>query len=217
MRIILLGPPGCGKGTQAKMIVEKYGIPQISTGDILRVAVKEASPMGLEAKKYMEGGLLVPDEVVVGIVKERLQKKDCTSGFILDGFPRTLPQADALKSVLESLQQPLDYVISLEVNNSSLIERLSGRRTCRECGRGYHVKFDPPRSTGKCDVCGGGLFQRADDRENTIKERLSVYERQTAPLIDYYRREGILVVLDGMEDIPSVWENIRKVLAGRKE
>ncbi|MBN1140710.1 MAG: adenylate kinase [Deltaproteobacteria bacterium] len=214
MRIILLGPPGCGKGTQAKMIVDKFGIPQISTGEILRGAVKDATPMGLEAKKFMDGGLLVPDEVVVGIVKERIQKKDCQNGFILDGFPRTLPQADALKKVLSSLGLPLDYVISLEVDQKALIERLSGRRTCRDCGRGFHVAFDPPRCAGKCDVCGGELYQRDDDRESTIEERLNVYGRQTAPLIDYYRKEGLLVTLDGMEDIPSVWGNIQQVLAG---
>ncbi len=212
MRIILLGPPGCGKGTQAKMIVAKYGVPQISTGEILRNAVKESSPMGLQAKKYMDGGLLVPDEVVVGIVEERLQKEDCRQGFILDGFPRTLPQAEALKQVLGVLAMPLECVISLEVDNAALIERLSGRRTCRECGRGFHVRFDPPRVAGKCDACGGTLIQRDDDREETIRERLTVYARQTAPLIDYYRKEGILSALNGMEEIPLVWENIQRVL-----
>ncbi|NLV23822.1 MAG: adenylate kinase [Deltaproteobacteria bacterium] len=212
MRIILLGPPGCGKGTQAKMIVAEYGIPQISTGDILRSAVKEASPMGLEAKKYMDDGLLVPDDVVVGIVEERLQKEDCQEGFILDGFPRTLAQAEALKKVLGVLDMPLDFVISLGGDNLALIERLSGRRTCRECGRGYHIRFDPPQVDGKCDSCGGALFQRDDDQETTIRERLNVYGCQTAPLIDYYKKEGILVTLNGMEGIPQVWANIQKVL-----
>ncbi|NLC72026.1 MAG: adenylate kinase [Desulfuromonadaceae bacterium] len=214
MRIILLGPPGCGKGTQAKKIVAQYGIPQISTGDILRSAVKEASPMGIQAKKYMDGGLLVPDNVVVGIVEERLQMEDCRQGFILDGFPRTLPQAESLEKVLGGLSMPLDCVVSLEVDNAALIERLSGRRTCRECGRGFHTRFDPPRIGGKCDSCGGSLFQRDDDQEATIRERLTVYARQTAPLIDYYRKEGILVSLNGMEEIQKVWGNIQKVLEG---
>ncbi|MBN2426834.1 MAG: adenylate kinase [Deltaproteobacteria bacterium] len=214
MRIILLGPPGCGKGTQAKMMVEKFGIPQISTGDILRGAVKEGSPMGKEAKKYMDGGLLVPDEVVVGIVRERLQNKDCASGFILDGFPRTLPQADALTEVLKELQLPLDRVLSLTVDNQALIERLSGRRTCRECGRGYHIKFDPPKKPDFCDACGGSLFQRDDDKEETIRERLTVYENQTAPLIAYYREAGILAVIDGMKKIPEVQKEIDRLLGG---
>jgi len=214
MRIILLGPPGCGKGTQAKMMVERFGIPQISTGDILRSAVKAGSPMGQEAKKYMDGGLLVPDEVVVGIVKERLQNADCGHGFILDGFPRTLPQADALSQVLKELQLPLDRVISLTVNNPALIERLSGRRTCRECGRGYHIKFDPPKNPERCDACGGSLFQRDDDKEETIKERLTVYEKQTAPLIAYYREAGILAAIDGMKGIPEVQEEIGRILGG---
>jgi len=214
MRIILLGPPGCGKGTQAKMMVEKLGVPQISTGDILRSAVKEGSPMGREAKKYMDGGLLVPDEVVVGIVRERLQNEDCAPGFILDGFPRTLPQADALTQVLKELQLPLDRVISLTVDNQALIERLSGRRTCRECGRGYHIKFDPPKSPESCDACGGSLFQRDDDKEETIKERLTVYENQTAPLIAYYREAGVLAAIDGMRSIPEVQEEIGRILGG---
>jgi adenylate kinase len=214
MRIILLGPPGCGKGTQAKMMVERYGIPQISTGDILRSAVKDGSPMGLEAKKYMDGGLLVPDEVVVGIVRERLQFEDCASGFILDGFPRTLPQADALTQVLKELQLPLDRVVSLTVDNKALIERLSGRRTCRECGKGYHIKFDPPQNPECCDACGGSLFQRDDDKEKTIKERLSVYEKQTAPLIAYYREAGILAGIDGMRGIQEVQKDISEILGG---
>jgi adenylate kinase len=214
MRIILLGPPGCGKGTQAKMIMEKFGIPQISTGDILRAAVKAGSPMGEEAKKYMDGGLLVPDEVVVGIVRERLQNEDCAQGFILDGFPRTLAQADALNQALKELGQPLDHVISLTVDSQALIERLSGRRTCRECGRGYHIKFDPSQDPEHCDACGGDLFQRDDDKEETIRERLAVYEKQTAPLIAYYRQAGILSVIDGMKSIPEVQEEIGRLLGG---
>lgn len=170
--------------------------------------------MGREAKKYMDGGLLVPDEVVVGIVRERLQNEDCVPGFILDGFPRTLPQADALTQVLKELQLPLDRVISLTVDNQALIERLSGRRTCRECGRGYHIKFDPPKKPESCDACGGSLFQRDDDKEETIKERLTVYENQTAPLIAYYREAGILAAIDGMRSIPEVQEEIERILGG---
>lgn len=212
MRIILLGPPGCGKGTQAKMIVEDFGIPQISTGDILRSAVKKGSPMGVEAKKYMDGGLLVSDEVVVGIVQERIQMDDCKEGFILDGFPRTLPQADSLNEVLEKLEIPIDRVISLMVDKDALIARLSGRRTCRECGKGFHIKFNPPSSCGICDVCGGELFQRDDDQEKTIRERLDVYDNQTAPLISYYEKDGILVGIDGMQGIDKVYGVIRGIL-----
>lgn len=214
MQIILLGPPGCGKGTQAKMLVDAYGLPQISTGDILRNAVNEGTFMGGEARKFMADGLLVPDEIVVGIVRERLQSSDCASGFILDGFPRTLPQADALTQVLEDLRLPLDQVVFLTVDHEALIDRLSGRRTCRECGKGYHVKFDPPRVSGRCDVCGGVLFQREDDKEETIKERLAVYERETAPLIDYYQQAGLLKKIDGMQAIPDVQMEIRKVFGG---
>lgn len=208
MKLILLGPPGAGKGTQAKMLTERFGIPQISTGDILRAAVKEGSPMGLKAKECMDAGALVPDEVVVGIVSERLQKEDCTSGFILDGFPRTLPQADALKETLQHLGKDLDAVVSLDVDCEELVERLTGRRTCVGCGKGYHVLFDPPSVADVCDACGKALFQRDDDQEETIRKRLDVYAKQTSPLIDYYRRTGILKSVNGMNDIPVVQEEI---------
>ena len=212
MKLILLGPPGAGKGTQAKMLCAHYGIPQISTGDILRDAVRQQSPMGVKAKSYMDAGALVPDDVVVGIVRERLQQDDCHKGFVLDGFPRTVAQADALKVALDESGQSLDAVISLEVEAEALIERLTGRRTCKECGKGYHVKFDPPSRGGVCDVCGGQLVQREDDREETIRRRLEVYREQTAPLIDYYRSQGLLGQVDGMAPMDVVQAEIREIL-----
>jgi adenylate kinase len=212
MRIVLLGPPGCGKGTQAKEIVSSYNIPQISTGDMLRLAVKNGSPMGKEAKKFMDEGLLVPDKVVIGIVEERLQGSDCQDGFILDGFPRTIPQADALEEVLKKIGRPLQGVISFEVDDAILIERLSGRRICKECGCGYHVSFEPPRVEGKCDKCGGELFQRDDDKRETIKERLEVYRRQTASLLSYYKEKGLLFSVDGTNDIGKVRNDVQNVI-----
>lgn len=215
MKLILLGPPGAGKGTQAKMLTERYRIPQISTGDILRAAVKEGTPMGVKAKGYMDAGGLVPDEVVVGIVRERLQQPDCQNGFILDGFPRTVAQADALKSTLADLDKNLDAVISLEVDPEALVERLTGRRTCRDCGRGFHVTFDPPAVAGKCDACQGELIQRDDDKEETIRKRLEVYRAQTEPLVAYYQSAGLLSAIDGMQDIQVVKNKILAVLAAK--
>lgn len=215
MNLILLGPPGAGKGTQAKMLVDCYGIPQISTGDILRAAVKAGTPMGLKAKSFMDAGGLVPDDVVVGIVRERLQQDDCRAGFILDGFPRTVPQADALGEALTELERPLDAVISLAVDVEVLVERLAGRRTCRDCGNGYHVAFAPPGASGICDACGGSLQQRDDDREETIRRRLDVYNEQTSPLIAYYRKSGLLSEVDGMLSMDAVREKVLAIL--RKE
>jgi len=212
MKLILLGPPGAGKGTQAKMLTDRFSIPQISTGDILRAAVKEGTPMGLKAKEFMDAGGLVPDEVVVGIVRDRLLAADCNNGFILDGFPRTVAQADALQASLEETDKALDRVISLEVDAEALVERLTGRRTCKECGRGYHVKFDPPLEDGICDACGGSLFQRDDDQEETIRKRLQVYAEQTSPLISYYRDAGVLMELDGMQPIHQVQEKMLSLL-----
>jgi len=212
MKLILLGPPGAGKGTQAAMLEKKFGIPQISTGDMLRSAVRDQSPMGLKAKQCMDAGELVSDEIVVGIVRERLQQDDCQSGFILDGFPRTLPQADALKQVLIDIDKPLDAVVSLQVDTDALVERLTGRRTCSQCGKGYHLKFDPPGDDGKCSVCGGELVQRDDDCEETIRNRMQVYHQQTEPLEDYYRAEGLLTEIDGMVDIQDVQAAIVKAL-----
>lgn len=212
MKLVLLGPPGAGKGTQAVMLVEKFGIPQISTGDMLRAAVKAQSPMGIKAKECMDSGALVPDDVVVGIVRERLQQEDCESGFILDGFPRTKPQADELKKTLSALGKNLDAVISLEVDIDALVERLTGRRTCGACGKGYHLKFDPPADNGLCSVCGGELVHREDDQEATIRNRMDVYHQQTAPLEDYYRADGLLQSVDGMQDISAVQLKILSVL-----
>ena len=212
MKLVLLGPPGAGKGTQAAMLVEKFGIPQISTGDMLRAAVRDQTPMGIKAKEYMDAGELVPDGVVVGIVCERLQQDDCRAGFILDGFPRTVQQADALRQTLSDKGTLLDSVISLEVNTESLVERLTGRRTCGACGKGYHLKFDPPGSDGRCTVCGGELVHRDDDQEVTIRNRMDVYHQQTAPLEDYYRQEGLLQAIDGMDEIVTVQQKIVSVL-----
>ncbi|MDY0190627.1 MAG: adenylate kinase [Desulfuromonas sp.] len=212
MKLILLGPPGAGKGTQAKMLIERYSVPQISTGDILRGAVKEGSPMGVKAKAFMESGALVPDEVVVGIVEERLQKSDCENGFILDGFPRTLPQADALAATLAALGKDIDAVVSLEVDIEALVSRLAGRRTCEGCGAGYHVVYDKPAQDNVCDKCGSALIQREDDKEATIRNRMAVYNEQTAPLVEYYRAAGLLKTVDGMLPIDEVWTEILSVL-----
>lgn len=212
MKLILLGPPGAGKGTQAKMLTERFSIPQIATGDILRGAVQAGTALGLQAKSFMDAGGLVPDEVVIGIVRERLQQADCAPGFILDGFPRTVAQADALQINLEGLGRRLDRVISLTVDADALVERLTGRRTCRSCGRGYHVSFDPPRDAKLCDACGGELYQRDDDKEETIRKRLAVYDQQTSPLIAYYRSAGLLAELDGMQPISVVQEQVLAAL-----
>jgi adenylate kinase len=214
MNLILLGPPGAGKGTQAKILAKKFDIPQISTGDILRGAVKEQSPMGIKAKGYMDAGSLVPDEVVVGIVKERLAKPDCSNGFILDGFPRTVIQADALKLTLGGMGKAIEHVISIVVDKEDLLARITGRRTCRSCGKGYHLSFDPPKTAGVCDECGGELFQRDDDSEATMRNRLDVYEKQTAPLISYYDRESLLRTIAGTGTIDEIQQNILSVLKG---
>ncbi len=212
MNIILLGPPGAGKGTQAKRLIDKYGIPQISTGDMLRAALKEGTPLGLEAKKYMDQGTLVPDSVVIGLVKERIQKPDCTKGYMLDGFPRNVSQAEALDSMLGELKQKIDHVVSIEVPSSDLLVRLTGRRTCRACGAGFHVKFDPPKKDGVCDKCGGELYQRDDDNEATVSSRLQVYEGQTKPLIDYYQSQSKIRQIDGVGDMNQIFGSIVKVL-----
>jgi adenylate kinase len=212
MDLILLGPPGSGKGTQAKKMVERYHLPQVSTGDILRQALKEQTPLGVEAKQYMDQGKLVPDEVVVGIVRERLKAPDCNGGFILDGFPRTVPQAEALGITLKAMNRGIDHVLSIEVANAELLKRLGGRRTCRNCGAMYHLLFDPPKKKGICDKCGGELYQRADDQEKTIKERLKVYDDQTAPLIEYYRGKGLLRTIDGLGEVEEIFQRIVKAI-----
>jgi len=212
MNLILFGPPGAGKGTQAKFIVDSFNIPQISTGDILRTAVKEQTPLGLVAGKIMDSGALVPDDVVLGIVRERLALTDCSNGFVLDGFPRTVPQADALIAILDGLGKHVDHVISLDVDFAEIIQRLSGRRTCPACGKGYHVLYDPPAVNGKCDVCKADLTQRDDDKEDTVKNRLSVYDQQTAPLKSYYEKAGLLRHIEGSGSIQDIQQQIKNVL-----
>jgi len=213
MNIILLGPPGAGKGTQAKMMIEKYHIPQISTGDMLRAALKERTPLGLKAKEYMDKGALVPDEVVIGLIQERLQEADCKNGYILDGFPRTVAQAEALDRVLAGLGSKIDHVISIEVDKGDLLKRLTGRRTCRQCGAMYHVIFTPPLNKDICDKCQGPLYQRDDDNEDTVRNRLEVYDAQTFPLIQYYQQEGLVRKIDGIGSIQQIFENIVKTLS----
>jgi len=212
VNIIMLGPPGAGKGTQAKMLVDRLGIPQVSTGDMLREAVKKGTDLGKKAKEYMDAGKLVPDEVVIGIVKERLAQSDCGNGFILDGFPRTIPQAQALDEALKGLGKKIDHVVNVAVPAEELVTRLTGRRTCRQCGSMFHVVFNPPKKEGVCDKCGGELYQRDDDKEETIRQRLKVYEDQTSPLIDYYGRKGVLHDIDGRGSIDEIFQDILKVL-----
>lgn len=214
MNIILLGPPGAGKGTQAQFIVESYGIPQISTGDMLRSAVKAKSVLGVEAKAIMDAGGLVSDEIVLGLVKERIASADCLKGFILDGFPRTIPQADALTSILKSMNKSIDCVISLEVDSSLIVLRLSGRRTCSGCGKGYHVHNDPSKVYGVCDVCGAKLIQRDDDSEITVKHRLDIYSQQTEPLKMYYQSKDLLRNIDGCMPIKAIQSQISSIISG---
>lgn len=197
MNMVLLGPPGAGKGTQAERMTERYGIPQVATGDIFRAALAEGTPLGLKAKRFMDAGELVPDEVVEGIVTERLGDPDCRDGFILDGFPRNNHQAEALDRYLASRGENIDVVINIAVDHEELVRRLTGRRVCRSCGVNYHVSFSPPSREGVCDACGGELYQRDDDNESTVRNRLDVYNSSTEPLIEYYRGLGILVSVDG--------------------
>jgi adenylate kinase len=216
MNLVLLGPPGAGKGTQAELIIEKYGIPHISTGDIFRSAIKEGTPLGIEAKRYIDNGQLVPDDVVVGIVKDRLAKGDCKKGFLLDGFPRTISQADSLTSFLNDSGRKLTAVINIEVDFQILLKRLTGRRVCRNCAAVYHVESKPPTVTGICNHCGGEVYQREDDAPETVKKRLEVYQKQTEPLINYYRSKGLLFEFDGQITITALFEQICKMLEGRR-
>ncbi|MFY9397008.1 MAG: adenylate kinase [Desulfomonilia bacterium] len=212
MNIILIGPPGAGKGTQAKRMIDRLGVPQISTGDMFRAAVKEGSPMGKKAKEYMDKGALVPDDVVIGVVKERFEKPDIKKGFILDGFPRTLDQAKALDKLLADMGSKLDHVVVIEVPDDNLVGRLTGRRTCRGCGYMHHVQFDPPKKEGVCDKCGGELYLRDDDKEATIRDRLTTYHAQTSPLIDYYSTKGIVRKIDGTRSMEDVNKEIFKAI-----
>ncbi|CUA81255.1 adenylate kinase [Anoxybacillus suryakundensis] len=214
MNLVLMGLPGAGKGTQAEKIVEKYKIPHISTGDMFRAAIKEGTELGLQAKSYMDRGDLVPDEVTIGIVRERLSKDDCQNGFLLDGFPRTVAQAEALETLLQQLNRSIDYVINIEVDKSILMERLTGRRICKECGATYHLVFNPPAQAGVCDKCGGELYQRADDNEATVANRLEVNMKQAQPLLDFYAAKGYLRNINGQQHIDQVFANICELLGG---
>jgi adenylate kinase len=214
MQILLMGPPGAGKGTQAAQLVKELGIPHISTGDMFRAAVKEGTELGKKAKACMDAGQLVPDEITIGIVRERLAKADCKEGFLLDGFPRTLEQAEALGRTLEELGSRLDHVINITVPAEDLVVRITGRRICRACGATYHVSFNPSSKKDRCDACDGELYQRNDDQEATVKSRLDVYEAQTRPLVNYYQDRGVYAEIDGRQDIDKVLADILKTLRG---
>lgn len=217
MRLVLLGPPGAGKGTQAANIINKYQIPHISTGDIFRKNIKEGTELGKKAKEYIDKGLLVPDEIVVAIVKDRLTEDDCKNGFLLDGFPRTVAQADALDAELKEMGVALDKVVNIDVSKDNLIERAVGRRICKECGQTYHIKFNPSKVENKCDICNGELYQRKDDTIETVTKRIEVYLEQTKPLIDYYKNKGILVDINGEQSIEKVFADIVNELGSEKQ
>jgi adenylate kinase len=215
MNIALFGPPGAGKGTQAKELSKHYKIPHISTGDILRANVRDATELGLKAKEYMDKGELVPDDVLIGLIRNRLTEPDCKMGYLLDGYPRTIPQADALTDILTEINKPLDAVINIEVSDEELVKRLSGRRSC-SCGESYHLMFNPPEKEGVCDACGSGLYQRDDDGEEVILQRLAVYNEKTKPLIDYYGNEGLLVNINGAGAVDEVFRDICNVMDQHK-
>ncbi|WP_163971964.1 adenylate kinase [Oceanobacillus halotolerans] len=212
MNLILMGLPGAGKGTQAEKISEKYNIPHISTGDMFRQAIKDGTELGKKAKAYMDQGDLVPDEVTVGIVKERLAKDDCEKGFLLDGFPRTIQQAESLQTILQELGESIDYVLHVDVPEEKLVERLTGRRICPTCGKAYHVIYNPPKEAGKCDKDGSALIQREDDQLETVKNRLEVNKKQAQPLLDFYHDKGYLVTINGEQDIDLVFKDIQAKL-----
>lgn len=212
MKIIMLGAPGAGKGTQAKKIAEKYAIPHISTGDIFRANIKNGTELGKKAKTYMDQGLLVPDELVVDLVVDRVNQEDCADGYVLDGFPRTIPQAEALDKALAAMGQKMDYAINVEVPDENIVNRMSGRRACVGCGATYHLVYAPTKVEDICDKCGGSLILREDDKPETVKKRLGVYHDQTQPLIDYYTTAGILKEVDGTIDIQDVFAEIVKIL-----
>ena len=212
MKLIMLGAPGAGKGTQAKKIAEKYGIPHISTGDIFRANIKNGTELGKKAKEYMDQGLLVPDELTCDLVVDRINQEDCSNGYILDGFPRTIPQAEALDAALTKMGTSIDFAIDVDVPDSNIVNRMSGRRACVGCGATYHVEFNAPKVEDICDTCGGELVLRDDDKPETVQKRLSVYHAQTQPLIDYYKKANVLVEVDGTQDINVVFQDIVKIL-----
>ena len=212
MKIIMLGAPGAGKGTQAKMIAEKYSIPHISTGDIFRANIKNGTELGKKAKSYMDKGQLVPDELTLDLIMDRFKQDDCKNGYVLDGFPRTIPQAEALDKALSAIGDSVDYAINVEVPDENIIERMSGRRACVGCGATYHIVYNPTKVEGKCDTCGADLILRDDDKPETVKKRLDVYHEQTQPLIDYYKAKGILKEVDGTVDMKDVFAAITDIL-----
>jgi adenylate kinase len=213
MNLILLGPPGAGKGTQAKRLEDRHGLVQLSTGDMLRAVVASGVPLGQQAKEIMAAGKLMPDELMIEMLADRISKPDCATGFILDGFPRTVPQAEALDRMLEEKGLKLDHVIEMKVDDAALVERITGRYTCAKCGRGYHDKFETPKVDGVCDVCGSTEFtRRADDNAETVTTRLAAYHKQTAPILPYYKQRGVLETVDGMADIDVVTEQIEALL-----
>lgn len=215
MNLIFIGPPGAGKGTQAKKVVERFSIPQISTGDILRAAVKNGTELGVKAKQFMDAGKLVSDEIVVGLIEERLKEADCAGGFILDGFPRTIPQAEELTKLMNKIGRKIDHVVVLMVPDDDVVERLSGRRVCKGCGEEYHVKFKRPSAEGKCDKCGGEIYQRSDDNESTIRNRLSVYHSQTSPLMDYYKQFDAVREIKGTGEFNEISGRIMAALGAK--
>ncbi len=217
MNIVFMGPPGAGKGTQADYIVEQFGIPHISTGDAFREAMKQGTELGKLAKQYVDAGKLVPDEVTIGIVRDRLQHEDCKQGFLLDGFPRTISQAEALDEIVASMGRRIDHVINLKVDRDNLLARLTGRRICRSCGATYHILFNQPKQEGICDKCGGELYQRSDDTEEKVGTRLDEYITKTAPLLDYYEKQGTLRHVNGEQDIQEVSAEISAILRGQKQ
>ena len=212
MKMILLGAPGAGKGTQAERLCKVLNIPTISTGNILRAAVKNGTPTGKQAEAYMKAGKLVPDEVIIGIIHDRLDEDDCKNGFVLDGFPRTIPQAEALDAALGKINEKMDYAIDVDVPDENIVNRMSGRRACLNCGATYHLISIPPKVEGICDVCGEKLILRDDDKPETVKNRLSVYHEQTQPLIDFYAKKNVLAEVDGTKDMEEVFEDIVKIL-----
>ncbi|MBE5869333.1 MAG: adenylate kinase [Lachnospiraceae bacterium] len=213
MKIIMLGAPGAGKGTQAKMLAKEYGIPHISTGDIFRANIKNGTQLGMEAKKYMDQGLLVPDELTVKILLDRVAQEDCKNGYVLDGFPRTIPQAEVLDQALNNLGDQIDYAIDVDVPDENIINRMSGRRACLSCGATYHVVHIPPKAEGVCDTCGQALVLRDDDKPETVKSRLEVYHKQTQPLIEFYSKKGVLRSVDGTVDMQDVFAAIKAILS----